>query len=178
MQDFNSEVRIPEDRVGVLIGEKGRVKKRLERVFGAKIFINSDGLVSITGPDSLKIWTCEKIVKAIGRGFNPKIALLLEKEDYDFEIVNLNDYARSNKDKIRLKGRIIGREGRVQKMIENKTGAHLIVYGKTIGIIAKLDVFEMVRTSIEMLLKGARHATVYRYLDKENQKRVREMMLK
>lgn len=177
MSDYTSELRVPEDRVAVLVGEKGVVKKRLERVFNAKIFINRDGLVSLSGPDSLQIWTCEKVIKAIGRGFNPKIALLLEKDDYDFELIDINDYARSKNDLIRLRGRVIGREGASKTMIENKTGAHLIVYGKTIGIIAKLNVFEMVRTAIEMLLKGARHVTVYKYLDKENMKMLKERML-
>ncbi|MBN1923732.1 MAG: RNA-processing protein [Nanoarchaeota archaeon] len=177
MDEFSAEINIPEDRIAVLIGTKGSVKKALEKGFKAKMFINDEGVVVIRGPDSLKIWTLEKVVKAIGRGFNPEIARLLEKDDYDFELINLKDYGRSKNDIERLRGRVIGREGTSKKMLEDKTGAYLIVYGKTVGIIAKLDVIEMTRNAIEMLLKGAKHVTVFKYLDKENQKRVREVML-
>ncbi len=177
MEEYTAEVNIPEDRIAVLIGTKGSVKKALERSFKAKIFINSDGFVSIRGPDSLKIWTLEKVVKAIGRGFNPEIARLLEKDDYDFDLVEIKDYVRSKNDVQRLRGRVIGREGASKAMLEEKTGAHIIVYGKTIGVIGKLDVMEMTRTALDMMLKGARHVTVFKYLDKENQKRMREVML-
>lgn len=177
MEEYNSEVRIPEDRVAVLIGTKGIVKNALEKSFKAKIFIKPDGVVTLSGPDSLKIWTLEKVIKAVGRGFNPEIARLLEQDDYDFDMIDLSDYARSKKDMIRLRGRIIGREGASKNMLETKTGAYIIVYGKTVSFIAKLEVVEMIRNALEMLLKGARHVTVYKYLDKENQKRLRDVMI-
>ncbi|PIU63709.1 RNA-processing protein [archaeon CG07_land_8_20_14_0_80_38_8] len=176
MEGYNKELKIPEERVPVLIGAKGSVKKQLETEFDAKIFINNDGIVSLSGPDSLKIWTCEKIIKAIGRGFNPKLAILLKQDDYDFELFSLKDYSRSKNDIHRLKGRVIGREGVSQKMIEDKTGAYITVYGKTVGIIAGTDVLRIVHNAVEMLLQGARHVTVYKYIDKENQKRMRKLM--
>ncbi len=176
MEEYSSEILIPEDRVAVLIGSNGKVKKELESAFNSKIFISSDGLVRFKGPDSLKIWTLEKVIKAIGRGFNPEIALLLKDDRYDFDLISISDYSRSKNDMIRLRGRIIGREGKAKSLIEKKTGSHIVVYGKTVGIVAPLDSIEIVRNSIEMLLKGARHVTVFKYIDKENKKRMRDVM--
>jgi len=176
MDVYGSEIKIPEERVPILIGKKGIIKKSLEKDFDAKIFINNDGVVNVESSDSLKTWTLEKIIKAIGRGFNPEIAFLLKKDDYDFELININDYARSQNDLQRLKGRIIGREGMSQKQIEEKTGAYIVVYGKTVGLVAKLEVIEIVLNALTMLMKGARHVTVFKYLDKENQKRAKRVM--
>lgn len=177
-EEFTKEVKIPEERVGVLIGKNGSIKNELEKRFNTKIFINEDNVITLTGPDSLKIWTCEKVIKAIGRGFNPEIAKLIEREDYDFELIKLNEFTRSKNDMKRLKGRVIGCEGISKEQIEKKTGSYLSIYGKTIGIVAKFEVIHIVRTAIEMLLNGARHSTAFKYIDKENQKRVRELMLK
>ncbi|MDD3888226.1 MAG: KH domain-containing protein, partial [Patescibacteria group bacterium] len=171
--DSSKDVKIPEDRVGVLIGKEGSVKKQIEKTFRAKIEINSDGLVLMTGKDSLDLYTCEKVIKAIGRGFNPEIALLLKNEDYDFELVNINDYTKSQNDFDRLRGRVIGKEGASRDLIEKKTQTYIVIYGKTVGIIGKLEMVEIAFNAVEMLLKGARHPTVFNYIDKELRKKVK-----
>jgi len=170
----SKDVKIPEDRVGVLIGKGGSVKKKIEKEFNAKLEISPDGLVLMTGKDSLELYTCEKVVKAIGRGFNPEIALLLKNEDYDFELVNINDYTRSvSSDLDRLRGRVIGKDGASRDLIEKKTQTYIVIYGKTIGIIGKLEMVEIAFDAIGMLLKGARHPTVFNYIDKELRKKVK-----
>ncbi|MFA5332905.1 MAG: KH domain-containing protein [Candidatus Nanoarchaeia archaeon] len=167
------DVKIPEDRVGVLIGKNGSVKKEIEKAFKAKLEIGSDGLVLMEGKDSLDLYTCEKVVKAIGRGFNPEVALLLKNEEYDFELMNINDYAKSQNDLDRLRGRVIGKDGASKDLIEKKTQTYIIVYGKTVGIIGKLEMVELAFNAVEMLLKGARHPTVFGYIDKELRKKVK-----
>jgi len=170
--DSTKDVKIPEDRVGVLIGKNGSVKKEIEKAFNAKLEISSDGLVLMTGKDSLDLYTCEKVVKAIGRGFNPEVALLLKSEEYDFELMNINDYAKTQNDLDRLRGRVIGKDGASRDLIEKKTQTYIIVYGKTVGIIGKLEMVGLAFNAVEMLLKGARHPTVFNYIDKELRKKV------
>lgn len=167
------DIKIPEDRIGVLIGKDGSVKKEIEKAFKAKLDIGSDGLVLMEGKDSLDIYICEKVVKAIGRGFNPEIALLLKSEEYDFELVSINDYAKTQNDLDRLRGRVIGKDGASKDLIEKKTNTYIIVYGKTVGIIGKLEMVELAFNAIDMLLKGARHPTVFNYIDKELRKKVK-----
>jgi ribosomal RNA assembly protein len=170
----SKDVKIPEDRVGVLIGKEGSVKKQIEKVFNAKLKIDSEGLVLMMGKDSLDLYVCEKVIKAIGRGFNPEIALLLKDEEYDFDLININDYSKgSSNDLDRLRGRVIGKEGASKDLIEKKTNTYIVVYGKTVGIIGKLEMVELSFNAVEMLLKGARHSTVFNYIDKALRKKVR-----
>ena len=63
------EVRIPEDRVAVLIGENGETKEEIEKMTDCDLTIK-DNLVQIEG-DPLEEMDAQNIVKAVGRGFNP-----------------------------------------------------------------------------------------------------------
>ncbi|MDD2678444.1 MAG: KH domain-containing protein [Candidatus Nanoarchaeia archaeon] len=171
------EIKVPQDRVAVLIGKNGSVKKAFEKEFKVKIDISSEGLVLIKGNDSLKVWDCEKSIKAIARGFNPEIAILLKNEEYDFELISITDFAKSKNDFDRLRGRVIGREGASKELIEKKTETYIIIYGKTVGIIGKHGMIELAVKGVEMLLNGARHATVFNYLDKELRKKMNEAMM-
>ena len=109
-----------------------------------------------------------EIIKAVARGFNPDIASLLLRQDYCFEILILSDYAKEKNRGIRLKGRIIGSEGKTRKIIEELTETHISVYGKTIGIIGLPENVAVARGAIESLLKGAPHSSVYRWLEKRS----------
>ncbi|MFC1686807.1 pre-rRNA-processing protein PNO1 [Nanoarchaeota archaeon] len=170
-QEFAYELKVPQERVAVLIGEKGEIKKEIESQTKTKLDISSEGDITITGNDALLLFTSQQIVKAIARGFNPKIALLLTKTDYVLEMIDLKDASGKSKNTmIRLKGRIIGKEGRSREEIERLTNTDISVYGKTIAIIGEtMDVFNA-RQALSMLLQGAMHKTVYRFLEKQKKK--------
>ena len=68
------ELSIPKLRIAVLIGTKGVTKKKIEKVTKTQISISKEGDVLIEG-DSLDCFFAEKVVKAVGRGFNPEVAL-------------------------------------------------------------------------------------------------------
>ena len=70
---------------------------------------------------------------------------------------------------MRLKGRVIGQEGKSRAYIENFTETDVVVYGKTIGIIGEVERVAMAKQAIEMLLEGSPHGNVYKWL--ENKKR-------
>ena len=171
MEEYNEykyDLKIPKERVAVLIGTKGEIKRLIESETKTKIEIDSnEGEVSVFGEDALMLFSAREIITAIGRGFNPKCALKLMKVDYGFELINLNDIARSKNDLIRLKGRIIGQEGKSRKVIEELTECEMCVYGKTVGIIGPMEMVPIARKAIEMLLKGSMHASVFKYLEKQ-----------
>ncbi|MBI4980693.1 RNA-processing protein [Candidatus Woesearchaeota archaeon] len=167
------ELRIPEERVAVLIGKDGDTKKLVEAHSGCKLNIAKDGLVAITGEDGLKLYTTREIVKAVGRGFNPKIALLLLKTDYALELIDLNTVVRSKNDMERIKGRIIGKGGTSREELERLTDTYISVYGKTIGIIGEQNQVIIARQGIAKLIEGAMHSTVYKFLEKKK----RDMLL-
>ncbi|HDN95544.1 MAG: RNA-processing protein [Thermoplasmata archaeon] len=161
-------IKIPKERVAVLIGKNGEVKEKIEK-YGVKLEIDSaTGDVKISGDDSFKEYIAENVVRAIGRGFSPDKALLLFKEDYYFELLDMRDWVGKKPEQVkRIAGRIIGKNGKARRIIEELTGAYISVYGHTVGIIGRIDEVQTARQAIEMLLEGANHSTVYRFLEKE-----------
>ena len=94
MTEYLYELRIPKDRIAVLIGKEGKVKEEIELETKTKIQVDSkEGDVSISGEDALGLYSCREVIMAIGRGFNPDIARLLLKSDYCFEYIDLKEYA-------------------------------------------------------------------------------------
>ena len=172
-EEFSYELKIPEERVGVLIGKEGQTKKEIEEATKSNLDISKEGDVTITGEDGLLLYTANDIVKAIARGFNPKIALLLLKTDYAFEIIDMKDVAGKSKNTLqRLKGRVIGKGGKAREEIERLTDTNISVYGKTIGIIGEQQQVTISREAVAMLLTGSMHKTVFQYLEKKK----KEMM--
>lgn len=176
--EYSYQLKIPKERIAVLIGTKGEMKKRIEEETNSKIFVNSDeGDVTISGDDSLGLFSAREIIKAIGRGFSPETALLILKSDYAFELLNIADYiGKSKKTTIRLKARVIGSEGKARKQIEEITDTKMSVYGKTIGIIGEAESVLLARRAIETLLAGATHASVYQWLEKKKRELERNRM--
>lgn len=165
--EFSYELKIPEERVAVLIGEKGKIKKEIESQTKTRLNITKDGEVTLAGSDALLLYTAREIVQAIGRGFNPQIALLLLKTDYSLEIINVKDFAQSKNKIERLKGRVIGQSGKARKEIERLTETFISVYGKTIAIIGEIPGVANAGRAVEMLLQGSRHSSVFAFLEKK-----------
>jgi ribosomal RNA assembly protein len=163
-------VRIPKDRVGVLVGLGGKVKDRIEKNFNVMLVIDSDdGNVEIVVPrdhtDVSIYLTVSNIVKAIGRGFNPERSLKLANEDFDLAIIELEDYVgTSDSAQARVRGRIIGKEGKSRALIEGLTETQISVYGGTVAIIGKIEALPAAREAIMMLIRGSFHKTVWNYL--------------
>ena len=114
------------------------------------------------------MYTTKEIIKAIARGFNPKVALWLLKQDYAFEMIDMKDIAGKSKNMLeRLKGRVIGKGGKSREEIERLTETYISVYGKTIGIIGEITQVSIARQAAAMLLQGSMHKTVYSFLEKK-----------
>ncbi len=171
--EFNYQVRIPKERIAVLLGVKGVTKKLVEKRLDIKMKIDSeDGIVDLLGDDSLNLLIAQSVVKAIGRGFNPDIALNLLEENNQLEIIDITDFTGDSKKKlIRIRARVIGEGGKTREYIEKLTETHIVIYGKTVGIIGNYEVVGLVRRAFEGLLSGQRHSTVYTWLEKNVKER-------
>jgi len=158
-------VRIPNERLHVLIGKDGKTKQEIEKKANVTINVNSDGEVEITG-EMADIYFAKDIVKAIGRGFEPKIALKILKEGHNLLIINLKEHFPNENAIKRIKGRVIGEEGKVKSEIETATESYISVFGNTIAIISKFDTLEFAKEAVYKILDGAPHTTVFNYLSK------------
>lgn len=159
-----NRLKIPEARIGVLIGEGGKVKKRIQKELQVVLSIDSStGEVEIRGEDALAALTAGNVVKAIGRGFSPESAFRLLDDNFTLEIIQLPKNARQLR---RVKSRIIGEEGRAKANIERLTGCDIAVQGRTVAIIGEYEPAERARNAILQLVKGLSHAAVYAMLEK------------
>ena len=164
-------VKIPKDRIGALIGPEGRVKERLEKQLGIEMVVDSDsGNVTLTlSPkmeDPSMLFRAKEVITAIGRGFAPERAFrLVQDENALLQVIDLRElFGRSPSDIERIKGRVIGQEGKTRRIIEELTDADVSVYGHTVSIIAGSEEMDIAREAIRMLLEGRQHSTVYRFL--------------
>lgn len=165
---FVYSFKVPKDRVAVFIGSKGEMKRRLHEDLGVHLDVDSrEGEVTAQSDDSLQLYIAKDVLKAIARGFNPEVAMLLLKQDYAFELLDISEYTNSKDGLKRLKGRVIGAEGKSWKTIETLTDCYLTVYGKTVGIIGELSRLTTAKRAVEALLSGSQHAAVYKWLEKQ-----------
>jgi ribosomal RNA assembly protein len=163
-------IKVPLERIAVLVGPKGSTKELIEEKSTATLNIDSDsGNVEILDPkDALKGMRAREVVHAIARGFSPEKALkLFDNEDLMFEIIDLSNIARTEKDLERIKGRIIGSDGKTRDLFENLTNTNISVYGKTVSLIGFPEQNKVARKGIDMLLEGAAHGPVYKFLERK-----------
>ncbi len=183
MSKASTFVKIPRDRIGALIGPKGRVKANVEKKLNVELeIVSATGEVTITldpnAQDPSLLFRAKEVITAIGRGFSPERAFqLLQNEDIMLEVIDLRQIVgKSPADIQRLKGRIIGRDGKTRRIIEELTDADISVYGHTVSIIGNFDQTDAAREAILMLIKGSQHSTVYRFLQKKRQELKRKKL--
>ncbi len=173
-------VTIPKDRIGVLIGVNGSVKKTIEEKLGVKLTVDSkDGVVTIElakspneGGDPAAMFKARDVVVAIGRGFSPEKAFKLFEEDVVLDIVHLEDFIGKNvNDLVRVRARLIGTGGKTRKIIEENAHVLVSIYGDTVAIIGDPQDVEAAKEAVIRLITGSPHSAVYKMLDEYARKR-------
>jgi ribosomal RNA assembly protein len=173
MTGLDTFVRIPKERVGILIGPEGKVKQHIEEKLQVKLDVDSDGNAAIVlcekATDPSLLLKAKDVVTAIGRGFTPEVTFrLIRNEDEIFDLIDLRViFGRSESDIKRIKGRIIGADGKTRKLIEELTEADVVVYGHTVGLIGSFEQVDTAHNAVQMIIEGCQHHTVYNYLQKK-----------
>ena len=165
---------IDEVKIGMMrLKEMNDNLREIGKTFNVNIRINDKNIVEING-ESIDVWICSKAIQGIARGFDWEEVRCLKDDDCEIMILYSKEFGRgTKKDTIRIKGRVIGEDGKSRRHIEEETGAMLRIYGKTVSIVGKIEDVELAKRAVIMLLEGAKHSTVYRFLDRENLKRKR-----
>ncbi len=165
-------IRIPQDRIGVLIGKNGETRNEIEKISGVKLEIDSEtGDVNLDDENPkdpempLKV---REVVRAIGRGFSPERAYRLFDAGVYLEIIDLKDYTGKNSKRVKtVRSRLIGTRGKTRRLIEELSESYVSIYGNTVSIIGDYIQMEISRESIMMILRGNQHGTVYKYLERK-----------
>jgi ribosomal RNA assembly protein len=179
----SSFTKISRERIGVLIGPEGNTKKQIEQMLSVQLRIESEtgGITIILAEDAedpSALFKTKDVVTAIGRGFSPERAFRLVRDDEAvLDIIDLRTvFGKSESDLRRVKGRIIGMNGKTRNIIEELTEADVVVYGHTVGIIGKIEQVEAAREAIQMLIRGSLHSTVYRFLHRKRRELKKRML--
>jgi len=170
-------LKVRPERLGVLIGEGGKTLKQLELRTRTRITVDSVNCSLVIEPATPEVTAdmllkASDFVKAIDAGFSPDKAERVLEEDQILVIIDLKEIVGNSPNHLqRVKGRIIGEEGRVKTNIEQATDTYISIYDDMVAIIGDYDNAYLAREAIEMIIRGREHSTVYKYLDK----RVREL---
>lgn len=183
---------LEKERIAVIIGKSGETKKMLEEKTGTKIIINSDSgeyqiefdpnakmdeLNEKLESPEVRVYSTDQIIKAINFGFNPLKALKLLDSDYIFDLIDLEDVlGHSDKKLTRIRGRLIGEEGKIRSSIEQFARVDISIYKKYLAMIGSFESMKIAKKAINMLLQGAPHKAVLNYLHKEYEEQKREDM--
>lgn len=161
--------RVPEDRIGVVIGSGGRTRREIATRTGARVAIDAtDGEVEIEGPDTdpMGALKARDIVLAIARGFSPERAMRLLKDNTYLGVLDIK-FTTGKHEKAalrRIRSRVIGSQGRARSRIEELSGCSVSVYGSTVALIGDEEQLERGTRAVEMLLRGSEHSTVFHLL--------------
>jgi ribosomal RNA assembly protein len=176
-------VRIPKERIGVLVGPDGKTKHIIEEKLMVELQIESESggvtvILSEKAHDPSQLFRAKDIVLAIGRGFSSEQAFrLLRNENEIFDFVDLRAiFGRSESDIKRVKGRVIGANGKTRRLIEELTDSSVVVYGHTIGFIGTFERVDVARNAVQMLINGSQHHTVYKYLQRKRSEFKKQML--
>jgi len=174
------EVKIAGSRVGVLIGKGGATKKELEVKTHTTIIVDSkEGLVKVESSEehTVSLLRAVEIINAINRGFSPERAFeMIEDEDLLLDVIDLSGMAEGQRQLDRLRGRIIGKDGRAREQIEDMTDVEISVFGKTIALIGYPEQLKTARAAIDMLIEGVPHENVFAFLDRKKKEAKQDMI--
>ncbi|RLG85637.1 MAG: RNA-processing protein [Thermoprotei archaeon] len=165
-------VRVPLERIGVLVGKGGEVLRRVMEKTGTKIAVDSANGTVVIEPASpatspFQMLKAQDFVRAIAYGFSPERAMRVLEEDQVLIVIDLKQYVGSSPNHLtRVKGRIIGEKGKARKNLEEMGGVYISVYDDYVAFIGDYESANAVKEAIELLIQGRQHSTVYRYLDR------------
>ena len=133
--------RVPKDRIAVLIGKGGQTRKMIENSCGGRLSIDSQtGDVSIVWNeevDPIKKMKIPDVINAIGRGLAPKRAIQLIEDEMFLRIYDIREWVgRQPKQTKRMRGRLIGTNGRIRTLIEEFSNCEIAIYGSTVVAVS------------------------------------------
>ncbi len=150
-------------------------KKRLEEKLNIKI-TNRGKEVYFSGKP-IDEYAAGLVLEALNFGFPYSTAILIKEEDFIFEIINIKDHTKRH-DLERVRGRIIGKEGKTKNALQQLTKCFFEVKDNNVGIIGHPEHIENAQQAIISIIKGAKQSNVYAFLEKHQVKPAPDLGLK
>lgn len=142
-------------------------KEELEDKLGIKISVKGT-TTTISGEESNEYFA-ERVLLALDFPFLIEDALLLKREDFMFEVINIKEFTRRHDLEV-IKGRIIGKKGKSLKVLEDLSDCVFELKDNSVAIIGPGDKMDLARQAVISLIKGSKHGNVYSYLERNRKK--------
>jgi len=165
---FERGIKVPAERLPILIGRKGAVKSKIEREFGVSVSVDSrtsDVMVATDDPKA-DLYPALQFIEAIGRGFSPQRSARLKEEGYALGTLELRSFVKTKDGLSRVKGRLIGSNGIVRRNLEQLTDTEISVYGHYAAVIGDVQGLKLALNALEDLAGGKKYGSVYSRLQK------------
>ncbi len=141
-------------------------QQRLEDKLGIRFYVRGKK-VNFTVEDTVKSYEAEMILEALNFGFDVESALMLTDEDVQFRKLPIKSFTR-RKNMEEVRGRIIGKEGKSRRTVEQISGCAVIVGETEVAIIGSAENIDAATTGVINLIRGSKHSNVYHYLEQSN----------
>ena len=169
------KVHFCDKELGRVLSHEGKNIKALEKELGIKISVKKGKCEAdflIQGKNSVREYIVSEILEALAVGFDLDIAMLLKDEDYVFKKVELKKYVHGGRLEV-VKGRIVGAQGKSKRVIQSLSECFLCLCDNHVSIIGQAENVELASRAIESLIRGSKHANVFKALE-EGRKTLRE----
>lgn len=163
--------KILTEKVGRILKEK----EKLESVLNLKI--SNRGKEFYLEGEPLDEYEAEQVLNAVNFGFKIEIALMIKEKELAFNILSIKDYTK-RKDMFVIKARIIGTKGKTMKTLAELTDCFFEVHNNEVGIIGHPERMKIAQEAVVNLIRGAKQANVYKYLEKHQVQPVIDLGLK
>ncbi|UCD21204.1 MAG: RNA-processing protein [archaeon] len=157
--------------LGRIFGKHKENIKEIEKTLNVKIEIvkNHDIKIECKGDDPLEEYLVAKVLEALALGFDVEAALMLKDTDFVLKVVDLKDFAHGSRLNVVI-GRIIGKQGKSKRVIQNLSHCALSISGHVLGLIGRAENVEIASEAIGKLIRGAPHSNVFKFLEKSQVK--------
>ena len=163
--------KILAEKIGHLVKEKTRLEEALH------LRISNRGKEFHLEGDPLDEYEAEQVINAVNFGFKMDIALLIKEKELSFNVLSIKNYTK-RKDMSVIKARIIGTEGKTLRTLEQLTDCFFEVHNNEVGIIGHPERMKVAQEAVVNLIRGAKQANVYKFLEKHQIKPVIDLGLK
>ncbi len=150
-------------------------KRILEKELNVKLFFRAKEI--LIGGNAEEEYLAEKVIEAICFGFPIDIALSIKKDETIFEIIKIKDYTH-RKDLETIRARIIGKQGRTLRTLNQLTDCNFEIKENLVGIIGMPEYIKNSQDAIISLIQGSKQANVYNYLEKHPYEEVIDLGIK
>lgn len=152
-----------------IIGKNESNLERLEKELDVDLDVGEFGEIKIESTNSLNEYICEEMLEALAVGFNIEEVVKLKDEEILFKKIILKNLVKSSRINP-IKGRIIGTGGKTKKVMEDLTETSIVIEEHSVGILGYAENVEIAGAAVDMLIHGAPHGVVYKYLERARSK--------